>query len=130
MGQAVIVLGGNSGELCCLGADSLVIGRGAVLRHERSKLYNTQRWKRWRRQWIEAHPLCALCEARGKITAATVCDHVEPHGGDPGRFWAGPFQSLCKLCHDGAKAELERSGTLRGAGLDGMPLDPDHPWNR
>ena len=32
MEQAAIVLAGNSGELCCLGADSLVIGRGAVLK--------------------------------------------------------------------------------------------------
>ncbi len=100
------------------------------MRHDRSKLYNTQRWKRWRRYWIEAHPLCALCEARGKITAATICDHVEPHGGDAGRFWAGPFQSLCKLCHDGAKAEQENTGKLRGANTEGNPLDPNHPWNK
>ena len=96
----------------------------------RTKMYGTQRWRRQSRAWIVRHPLCVLCEARGRITAAMVCDHVEPHGGDPVKFWAGPFQSLCKPCHDGTKAELERSGTLRGAGVDGMPLDPDHPWNR
>ena len=32
MEQAAIVLAGNSGELCCLGVDSLVIGSGAVLK--------------------------------------------------------------------------------------------------
>ena len=30
--------------------------------------------------------------------------------GDEERFWAGPFQTLCKPCHDGAKQRSERSG--------------------
>jgi 5-methylcytosine-specific restriction enzyme A len=40
-------------------------------------------------------------------TSLLVCDHVEPHGGDVVKFWAGPFQTLCKRCHDGEKQRLE-----------------------
>jgi hypothetical protein len=28
------------------------------------------------------HPLCRMCEAEGKITVATIVDHVIPHKGD------------------------------------------------
>jgi len=28
-----------------------------------------------------------MCLARGQVTAACICDHVEPHGGDWNRFW-------------------------------------------
>jgi hypothetical protein len=30
---------------------------------------------------------------------ATECDHIQPHRGDPVKFYSGPFQSLCKSCH-------------------------------
>jgi hypothetical protein len=28
-----------------------------------------------------------MCVARGLVTAACICDQVEPHGGDWNRFW-------------------------------------------
>ena len=74
-------------------------------------------------------PLCALCDRRGRITAATVADHIEPHHGDPDAFWTGKLQSLCKSCHDGAKQAEESGGYMRGADESGMPLDPKHPWS-
>jgi hypothetical protein len=36
---------------------------------------------------LRAQPLCEMCLARGQMTAACICDHVEPHGGDWNRFW-------------------------------------------
>jgi 5-methylcytosine-specific restriction endonuclease McrA len=42
-------------------------------------------------------------------TSQLVCDHVEPHRGDARRFWAGPFQTLCKPCHDSAKQAAEQA---------------------
>jgi len=33
------------------------------------------------------HPLCPGCEAVGLITPTEVTDHVEPHKGDPVKFW-------------------------------------------
>ena len=69
----------------------------------------------------------AFCLERGIVTAAEICDHVEPHNGDVNKFWLGPFQSLCKRCHDSTKRFVERWGFRPDIGLDGWPLDPRHP---
>lgn len=93
-------------------------------------LYNTKEWYRLRHHQLRARPLCALCTKLGKITPAVVVDHVKPHRGDQALFFDPTnLQSLCKPCHDGAKQQLEKSGTLRGCGLDGLPLDANHHWN-
>jgi hypothetical protein len=76
---------------------------------------------------LARQPLCRFCIDRGKVTPATVCDHVEPHKGDHDKFWRGPFQSLCKSCHDGRKQSMERVGYSTEVGLDGFPIDPRHP---
>jgi 5-methylcytosine-specific restriction enzyme A len=84
--------------------------------------YNTSRWQRLRLLQLEAHPLCKFCEDRGQVTPANVCDHVEPHKGDLAKFWQGPFQSLCKRCHDSDKQRMERGGKAKPkTGLDGWP---------
>lgn len=62
---------------------------------------------------------------------ASIVDHIVPHKGNPVLFWSrSNLQSLCKLCHDRHKALLERRGVMRGCNENGMPLDPDHPWNK
>ncbi|SEE59996.1 hypothetical protein SAMN05519104_6682 [Rhizobiales bacterium GAS188] len=73
-------------------------------------LYKTSRWQSIRRHQLAIEPLCRMCVARGIVREARVCDHVEPHRGDPDKFFAGPFQSLCKPCHDGDKQREEWSG--------------------
>lgn len=70
-------------------------------------LYGTARWQSLRARQLAEEPLCRLCLAAGRVSAAVVCDHVEPHRGDVDRFWRGPFQSLCKPCHDSAKQREE-----------------------
>jgi hypothetical protein len=80
-----------------------------------------------RRYQLREHPLCAFCFERGIITAAEICDHVEPHHGDVNKFWLGPFQSLCKRYHDSTKRFVETRGFRPDIGLDGMPLDPRYP---
>ena len=72
-------------------------------------LYGTARWQRVRAHQLAAEPLCRLCLAEGHVTPALVCDHVAPHRGDVQRFWAGPFQSLCKPHHDGAKQREDQA---------------------
>lgn len=91
------------------------------------KWYGTARWARIRRYQLLEHPLCKFCLERGIVTPATVCDHVEPHRGDVNKFWLGPFQSLCKECHDSTKRFVEQRGYRPDIGLDGWPLDPRHP---
>lgn len=59
------------------------------------------RWRKARRAYLAAHPLCVLCEAKGRIEGASVVDHIVPHKGDSGRMWdRGNWQALCKRCHD------------------------------
>ena len=92
----------------------------------------TGAWRRARLAYLNTHPLCVYCQQAGRITAATVVDHIQPHRGDKVLFWArANWQALCQPCHDRHKAKLERSGAeaLVGCGVDGMPLDPAHPWS-
>ncbi|MES2787635.1 MAG: HNH endonuclease signature motif containing protein [Pseudomonadota bacterium] len=94
-------------------------------------MYNTKRWYRLRWVQLQKDPLCADCAKRRKSVPATVVDHIKAHRGDEELFFdAENLQSLCKPCHDGAKQQLEKSGTVRGCGEDGMPLDGNHHWNR
>lgn len=59
------------------------------------------RWRKARKAFLQAHPLCAECMKEGKLTPATVVDHIVPHRGDPQLFWdAKNWQPLCKDCHD------------------------------
>ncbi|MEM4988818.1 HNH endonuclease signature motif containing protein [Collimonas sp. H4R21] len=92
-------------------------------------LYNTKRWYRLRWHQLNDHPLCAMHQALGQVVEATVADHITPHRGDEALFFDEEnLQSLCKPCHDGAKQQLEKSGTLRGCDVNGLPLDANHHW--
>jgi 5-methylcytosine-specific restriction endonuclease McrA len=72
--------------------------------------YHTRRWQHLR--WsvlVRDLFTCRLCHHVIADTSQLVCDHIEPHRGDETRFWAGPFQTLCKPCHDSLKQGLEHS---------------------
>src|SRR6185295_13410000 len=89
--------------------------------------HSSRRWARIRRHQLLEHPLCRYCLERGIVEPAAICDHVEPHHGDVNQFWLGPFQSLCKGCHDSAKRLVETRGFRPGVGADGWPEDPHLP---
>ena len=58
-------------------------------------------WRRARIDFLQKHPLCAECQREGKLTPATVVDHIIPHRGDQRLFWDEKnWQPLCKDCHD------------------------------
>lgn len=93
--------------------------------------YADRRWRKVARMVLSAHPLCALCLRVGRQTAATVVDHIVPHRGDRVLFWSvDNLQALCFDCHNSAKAHQERDGFSPGCGVDGVPVDSEHPWNR
>lgn len=96
-------------------------------RHEPNRpwrhLYNTARWRNLRKAQLTAEPLCRMCARLGRVTAATVADHVTPHKGDEALFFDRTnLQSLCKPCHDGAKQREERGRPLVAVGADGWPV--------
>lgn len=93
-----------------------------------SYLYKTYKWQQIRKKYLQANPLCVMCEADGKIKLAEICDHIEPHKGDVFKFHNGPFQGLCKLHHDATKAKEESRGVKIGSDEMGQPIDQNSHW--
>lgn len=93
------------------------------------------RWRKARAAWLHDHPLCVECEAEGqlpmllfqiivavtlgivivnspgagRLTPATVVDHVVPHRGDKDLFWDSEenWQGLCTAHHNAKTARGE-----------------------
>ena len=93
---------------------SRAVGAGAVVVRPMLKAgaawYRTARWQKLR--WsvlVRDLFTCRHCAALHADTSQLVCDHVVPHRGDETLFWAGPFQCLCKSCHDSQKQKEERA---------------------
>jgi hypothetical protein len=91
------------------------------------KWYGLAVWKRRRDLQLLHEPLCRECRKRGKVTPATVADHVEPHHGDWNSFRLGKLQSLCATCHNSLKRTVELRGYDPMIGADGLPVDQRHP---
>ena len=102
---------------------------GADYRSKTQGWYNTKHWRARRDYQLSIEPLCRLCKDMGLLTTASVADHIIPHRGREDLF-EGELQSLCAACHSSVKQSQERTGRLRGAAIDGRPLDPNHHWNR
>lgn len=59
------------------------------------------RWRRARKLFLALNPLCRPCGAAGRITAATVVDHIRDHKGDQALFWdEANWQPSCEACHN------------------------------
>lgn len=66
---------------------------------EDSKVYQTQRWRKFRLMYLAEFPLCVHCEAKGFAVAAVDLDHIIQlkKGGD--MYSYQNLQGLCKSCH-------------------------------
>jgi 5-methylcytosine-specific restriction enzyme A len=91
--------------------------------------YGSERWRRRAKLQVKLEPLCRECAKRGLAVPAQEADHDPPHGNDVNRFLVGPLRSLCSDCHRRARFP-QRHGYERDIGLDGFPLDPNHPCYR
>lgn len=82
------------------------------------------KWRKARLEFLSEHPLCCMCEATGRVTAANVVDHITPHKGDMSLFWdRGNWQALCTEHHSRDKQAMERGGKpVQSVGLDGWPI--------
>ena len=57
-------------------------------------------WRKARKAFLQAHPLCAECMKEGRYVKATDVDHIVPHRGDMKLFWdRSNWQALCHRCH-------------------------------
>ena len=98
--------------------------------YNKNKLYGS-RWRRLRARFLVDNPLCVMCTDAGRTTPATELDHIKRHKGDSVLFYDPKnWQGLCAFHHRSIKAQMERSGTVRGCNADGTPLDPNHHWNK
>lgn len=78
-------------------------------------------WRKYRKAFLRKNPLCKQCEAEGRITSATVVDHIQDHKGDPDLFWdRSNHQALCKRCHDRKTAEASGFGRKNREGEGGI----------
>lgn len=94
---------------------------GSYKRKLTNAKYNTVLWRKLRVIQLSKQPLCQGCSVRGKVTQATVVDHVFPWNqiGDQA-FVANLFQSLCPECHS-VKTNLEQQGIFRH--YNAKPID-------
>lgn len=74
---------------------------------------------------------CLLVTGNQHHPRAAVVNHKTPHKGDAKLFFnLGNLESVCKTDHDALIQREEARGYTIGSGLDGMPVDPQHPWNK
>ena len=112
--------------------DDRSLDRRRLADTETRKLHKTARWEKLRWSVLQRDQFtCQICGRLEGDTSKLVCDHVEPHRGTVEKFWSGPFQTLCKPCHDGQKQKEEVAA--RAAGLDvygGKPASYRPEWLR
>ena len=74
---------------------------GEYQRERSADPYHSYRWTRLSRAFRAEHPLCALCQKEGRITAADVVDHIVPWPVCEDFYDRNNLQSLCEKCnHD------------------------------
>ena len=88
-------------------------------------------WRAIRKAQLDREPLCRMCQAASRVTAASEVDHVD------GDSWHNPadgsnYQSLCHDCHSRKSFAEAHGREVRPRGCDerGNPSDPRHYWNR
>lgn len=80
------------------------------------------RWQRARLQFLAQHPLCRECQSQGRVTVATVVDHVRPHKGDQVLFWDRlNWAPACAPCHNRKTAACD--GGFGNARSEGQAFD-------
>ena len=88
-------------------------------------------WRVARAAFLADHPLCVMCMQAGRVVAASVVDHIQPHRGDMALFWdRSNWQPLCAHHHSAAKQREERTGIAQGCDASGTPLQPGAHWAR
>lgn len=91
---------------------------------EYRKLYKTARWQHFREYYLTVHPLCVNCLFLEIVEPATVVHHADGgHKGDVQKFWDGPFEALCKECHDRHGQREDRGEKTIHFGSDGWPVE-------
>jgi len=101
------------------------------MKKKRTLSLNSSAWKTLRAEVLASEPLCRMCTARGLVVPATDVDHIEDsredYTDDNSRE---NLQPLCHECHSLKTAASMNKTVFLGCDVNGLPLDPSHPWNR
>lgn len=73
-----------------------------------AEFYHSREWKRLRQNFLIEHPFCEECRRNGKLTKASVVDHIVPIRQGGPALEEKNLQALCASCH-GAKSIREGS---------------------
>jgi 5-methylcytosine-specific restriction protein A len=63
-------------------------------------VYNTTRWRKFRRMRLNEEPLCRECEKKGLTVIADVLDHITPINEGGHIYSTKNTQPLCHPCHN------------------------------
>ena len=63
------------------------------------RVYKGRTLQRERARLFSANPLCVECERQGRVTVATIRDHIIPLA-EGGQDTADNIQGLCEECHN------------------------------
>lgn len=88
---------------------------------------NSAAWRKLRAQVLAEQPLCPECEARGELIPALEVHHKNDNPDDNSR---DNLVGLCRPCHSRHTAADMGKRVNYGCDVDGVPLDPDHPWRQ
>lgn len=73
--------------------------------NDSTHLYKTKHWKLVRSMVLASEPICQLCILDGRITEATVVDHIVPIRLGGSFDDRNNLQSLCERCHNSKTAK-------------------------
>ena len=97
---------------------------------KRTLSLNSSAWKKLRALVLAEEPLCRWCLLRGLYVASTDVDHIkdsrDDYSDDNARV---NLAALCHECHSLKTARDMGKSVYLGCDLNGMPIDPEHPWN-
>ena len=99
----------------------------------RTLALNGKAWRALRASVLSEQPLCPVCQRMGQIIAATEVDHIDNDASNNER---SNLVGLCKPHHSEKTARYEhykKTGKwlpVKGCDANGMPLDPNHHWNK
>ena len=78
----------------------------SAIKRERDKLYNSAKWRNYRRRHLMTNPMCTLCLEISIAEEARHLDHIIPRGaGGPDYPTPNGVRGLCHSCHSQVTAE-------------------------
>ena len=91
---------------------------GGKSRHKRG--YGRQHVK-LRAELLAREPLCRHCKAKGRVTVATIADHITPIAEGGAVHDIANMQPLCHDCHTDKTLRDQGKRVKHRIGLDGWP---------